>query len=52
MVSGRERMTASSGRTALRRLQQADARDHHHTEYANGFHVFNVRPISPPANDE
>src|ERR1700704_3811904 len=42
MVSGRERRTTSSG-TALRRLQQSDARDHHHAEYANGFHVFNVR---------
>jgi hypothetical protein len=42
MVSGRERMTTSPG-TALRRLQQSDARDHHHAEYANGFHVFNVR---------
>jgi hypothetical protein len=25
-------------------LLQSDPRDYHHTEYANGFHVFNVRP--------
>jgi hypothetical protein len=36
-------MATSSGRTALRRLQQSHARDHHHAEYANGFHSFNVR---------
>jgi len=35
-------MTTSSG-TALRRLQQSQARDHHHAECANGFHAFNVR---------
>jgi hypothetical protein len=45
-------MAASSSGTALRRLQQSDARDHHHAEYANGFHVFNVRLISPPVNDD
>jgi hypothetical protein len=35
-------MTTSSG-TALRRLQQSHARDHHHAEYANGFHIFILR---------
>jgi hypothetical protein len=41
----------TSSRTALGRLLPSDARDYHHTEYANGFHVFNVRPILPPANE-
>jgi hypothetical protein len=35
--------SSTSSGTALRRLQQSDARDHHHAECANGFHVFNVR---------
>jgi hypothetical protein len=42
-------MTTSSG-IALRRLLQSDARDHHHAEYANGFHVFNVRLNFTSAN--
>jgi hypothetical protein len=42
--------TTSSGRTALRRLQQSHARDHHHTEYANGFHNLFYDSMSPPAN--
>lgn len=37
-------MAASSSRTPLGWLLQSDPRDYHHTEYANGFHVFNVRP--------
>ena len=42
--------TTSSGRTALRRLQQSHARDHHHAEYANGFHNLFYDSMSPPAN--
>ena len=45
----RKKMTTSVG-TALRRLQQSHARDHHHAECANGFHAFNVRLNSPPAS--
>jgi hypothetical protein len=42
-------MAASSG-TALRRLQQSDACDHHHTEYANGFHSLFYDSMSLSAN--
>jgi hypothetical protein len=42
-------MATSSG-TALRRLLQSDACDHHHAEYANGFHSLLYDSMSPPAN--
>ena len=49
MLSRRERAPASSG-TALRRLQQSNARSHHQTERADDFHTRSYASIPVPAN--